>query len=171
MTRNTEVVVLGGGYAGVMAANRLTQRDDVTVTLVNPRPEFVERIRLHQVAAGSGEATVRFGDVLAERVRLRVGTATRIDVAGRRVELADGGTAAYDYLVYAVGSGSAVRDVPGAAEFAHPLTTLEEARLRRPVGADAAAVTVVGAGPAGIEVAAELAEAGRAVTLVCGGPL
>ncbi|WP_318307084.1 NAD(P)/FAD-dependent oxidoreductase [Amycolatopsis solani] len=171
MTRNTEVVVLGGGYAGVMAANRLTQRDDVTVTLVNPRPEFVERIRLHQVAAGSGEATVRFGDVLAERVRLRVGTATRIDVAGRRVELADGGTAAYDYLVYAVGSGSAVRDVPGAAEFAHPLTTLEEARLLRPVVADAAAVTVVGAGPAGIEVAAELAEAGRAVTLVCGGPL
>ncbi|NUT52504.1 MAG: FAD-dependent oxidoreductase, partial [Saccharothrix sp.] len=34
-----------------------------------------------------------------------------------------------------------------------------------------AAVTVVGAGPTGIEVAAELAELGRAVTLVCGGPL
>jgi NADH dehydrogenase len=37
------VVVIGGGYAGVMAANRLTQRDDVTVTLINPRPASVNR--------------------------------------------------------------------------------------------------------------------------------
>lgn len=41
------VVVIGGGYAGVMAANRLASRDDLAVTLVNPRPQFVERIRLH----------------------------------------------------------------------------------------------------------------------------
>jgi NADH dehydrogenase len=43
----TNVVVIGGGYAGVMAANRLTQRSDVAVTLINPRPRFVHRIRLH----------------------------------------------------------------------------------------------------------------------------
>ena len=36
MTENTDVVVIGGGYAGVLAANRLTQRDDVTVTLNRP---------------------------------------------------------------------------------------------------------------------------------------
>jgi NADH dehydrogenase len=30
----TKVVVVGGGYAGVMAANRLTQRNDVDVTLI-----------------------------------------------------------------------------------------------------------------------------------------
>jgi choline dehydrogenase-like flavoprotein len=38
--------VVGGGYPGVMAADRLTQRDRVTVTVIDPRPEFVERIRL-----------------------------------------------------------------------------------------------------------------------------
>ncbi|MDM4722268.1 FAD-dependent oxidoreductase [Micromonospora sp. WMMA1363] len=52
MTGVTGVVVIGGGYAGVMAANRLTQRDDMTVTLINSRPVFVERIRLHQLVAG-----------------------------------------------------------------------------------------------------------------------
>jgi NADH:ubiquinone reductase (H+-translocating) len=57
VTGNTDVVVIGGGYAGVMAANRLTQRDDVTVTLINPRPTFVERLRLHQLV-GSHEAVV-----------------------------------------------------------------------------------------------------------------
>ena len=60
MTENTEVVVIGGGYAGVMAANRLTQRDDVTVTLINPRPTFVERIRLHQLVGGSDDAVVDY---------------------------------------------------------------------------------------------------------------
>src|SRR5690606_15203876 len=64
MTEHTRVVVIGGGYAGVMAANRLTRRDDVTVTLVNPRPTFVERIRLHQLVTGSHPAVVDYRDIL-----------------------------------------------------------------------------------------------------------
>lgn len=56
LTENTDVVVIGGGYAGVLAANRLTQRDDGTVTLINARPTFVERIRLHQLMGGSYDA-------------------------------------------------------------------------------------------------------------------
>ncbi|AZM53631.1 FAD-dependent oxidoreductase [Streptomyces sp. WAC 01529] len=174
MAENTDVVVIGGGYAGVMAANRLTLRGDVTVTLVNPRPDFVHRIRLHQVVGGTGDAVVDYREVLGERVRLVVDTVERIDAAGRSVALASGGTVGYDYLVYAVGSGSADPAVPGAAEFAHPIATLEDARRLRPL-LDAtpatAPVTVVGAGPTGIEAAAELAETGRAVTLVCGGVL
>jgi NADH dehydrogenase FAD-containing subunit len=171
MTENTEVVVIGGGYAGVMAANRLTQRDDVTVTLINPRPDFVERIRLHQLVGGSDDAVVAFRDVLAERIRLIVDSVKRIDASERSLTLATGGAVGYDYLIYAVGSDSAGPRVPGAAEFAYPIATFEEAERLRSAVDDApasAVVTVVGAGPAGIETAAELAELGRTVTLVCG---
>ncbi|MFD7623812.1 NAD(P)/FAD-dependent oxidoreductase [Streptomyces sp. NPDC059802] len=174
MTENTDVVVIGGGYAGVMAANRLTQRGDVTVTLINPRPSFVHRVRLHQLVGGSDDAVVDYREVLGERVRLMVDTVTRIGAAEGNVTLASGGTVGYDYLVYAVGSGSAEPRVPGADEFAYPIATLEEAGLLRPVldaAPATAAVTVVGAGPTGIETAAELAEAGRTVTLLCGGGL
>lgn len=174
MTGNTQVIVIGGGYAGVMAANRLTQRTDVTVTLVNPRPDLVHRLRLHQLASGTGDAVVAYRDVLADRVRLVVDTVARIDAAARSVTLAAGTTLGYDYLIYAVGSGSAGPGVPGAAEFAYPIATLEEAQRLRAVLDDTPAtarVTVVGAGPTGIETAAELAEQGRAVTLVCGGLL
>lgn len=174
MTENTDVVVIGGGYAGVMAANRLTQRADVAVTLINPRLAFVERIRLHQLVGGSHDAVVDYREVLGERVRLVVDTVTRIDAAERSLTLATGGTVGYDYLIYAAGSGSADPNVPGAAEFAYPIAGLEEAERLRPVLGAAPAtalVTVVGAGPTGIETAAELAELGRAVTLVCGGVL
>ncbi|MER5259877.1 FAD-dependent oxidoreductase [Streptomyces sp. NPDC002855] len=174
MVENIDVVVLGGGYAGVMAANRLTQRDGVRVTLINPRPTFVHRVRLHQMVGGTDAAVVDFQEVLAEEVRLVVDSVTRIDAAGRGVELASGGWVGYEYLVYAVGSGSADPQVPGAAEFAYPIAALEEAQRLLPV-LDAtpasAALTVVGAGPTGIETAAELAEQGRSVTLVCGGVL
>lgn len=174
MTGNTHVVVIGGGYAGVMAANRLTLRDDVVVTLINPRQDLVHRVRLHQLVGGSDDAVVAYQDVLAERVRLVVDTVNRIDAAERGVTLTADGTLDYDYLIYAVGSGSAEPSVPGATEFAFPLATLEEAqRLRAVLDAvpATAPVTVVGAGPTGIEAAAELAEGGRQVTLVCGGVL
>src|SRR4051812_46022153 len=102
MAETIAVVVIGGGYSGVMAANRLTQRAEVDVTLVNPRPSFVERIRLHQLVGGSHPAVVDYRTVLADRVRLQVGSVTRIDAANRTLELAGGGTVTYDYLVYAV---------------------------------------------------------------------
>ncbi|MGB3482679.1 MAG: FAD-dependent oxidoreductase [Mycobacterium sp.] len=171
MTDTTRVIIIGGGYAGVLAANRLTQR--CAVTLVNPRPEFVERIRLHQLVAGSDDAVAQFGGpdgLLHADVEMVVDTAACIDTAARRVLLGSGAELDYDFLVYAVGStGTVPAGVPGAAEFAYPLSELEQALRLRGRLADvpaSAPVLVVGGGLTGIEAAAEFAEAGRAVTLV-----
>ncbi len=169
-----QVVVVGGGYAGVLAANHLRRNPDVAITLINPRPQFVERIRLHQLITGSDDAVVDYADVLADDVRLLVDTAERIDAGARTVTLGSGDTVGYDYLIYAVGSTAAVPTVPGAAELAYQLSELEHAEPLRAALAQvhpSAPVVVVGAGPTGIEVAAELAEEGQAVTLVCGAVL
>ncbi|WP_031157941.1 NAD(P)/FAD-dependent oxidoreductase [Streptosporangium roseum] len=169
---NNKVVVIGGGYAGALAANHLRMRADVDITLVNPRPEFVERVRLHQLVAGTGQATVDYGSLLGEGVRLAVDSAAVIDTFTRTVLLASGRTLDYDYLIYAVGSTATIPpSVPGAAEFAYGIAEFESAqRLRTrleelPLDAP---ITVVGGGLTGIETAAELTEQGRAVTLVCG---
>ena len=171
----TRVVVIGGGYAGTTAANHLRMHADVDITLVNPRPQFVERIRLHQFVAGSGTATVDYGTLLGRGVRLMVDSATRIDTTARQVLLASGDTLDYDYVVYAVGStGATPASVPGAAEHAHPIAEFECAqRLRSAVDElhPDAPITIVGAGLTGIETAAELTEQGHTVTLVCGGTL
>lgn len=167
----TRVVVIGGGYAGVMAANHLRLRDDVRITLINPRPRFVERIRLHQLVTGTDDAVVDYGTVLGDGVELVVDAADRIDADTRRIELASGAAVDYDYLIYAVGSTGAAQAVPGVTEFAYPLSEYEHAEpLRAAISGAAvdAPIVVVGAGPTGMEVAAEFAEAGRRVTLVCG---
>jgi NADH:ubiquinone reductase (H+-translocating) len=171
----TKVVVIGGGYSGTLAANHLRLRGDVEITLVNPRPKFVERIRLHQLVAGTSEATADYGRLLGSGVKLVVDNATRIDAAARRVELASGRALDYDYVIYAVGStGATPASVPGAAEFSYPIAEFEDAqRLRARLDElhPDAPVTVVGAGLTGIETAAELVEQGRKVALVCGGQL
>ncbi|ULP41497.1 NAD(P)/FAD-dependent oxidoreductase [Mycobacterium lentiflavum] len=177
MTNSTRVVIVGGGYAGTLAANRLRQRPELEITLVNPRPVFVERIRLHQLVAGTGAATADYGSLLGDGIQLVVDAVERIDSAARRLELTSGAALDYDYLIYAVGSTGAVPaqlSVPGAAEFAHSICDLESAQRLRYVLADLprnAPVTVVGGGLTGIETASELAEQGRPVTLVCGGTL
>lgn len=166
-----KVVVIGGGYAGTLAANHLRMRADIDITLVNPRREFVDRVRLHQFVAGTGDATIDYGTLLGAGIRLVVDSATRIDTAARVVRLASGHALDYDHVVYAVGSTAAVPSVPGAAEYAFPIAEWEHAqRLRARLDAlpREAPIIVVGGGPTGIETAAELIEQGRAVTLVCG---
>ncbi len=48
------VVIVGGGYAGVLAANRIAGRAGgaARVVLVSDREEFVHRVRLHELASG-----------------------------------------------------------------------------------------------------------------------
>src|ERR1700722_12561375 len=123
--QRTHIVVIGGGYAGTLAANHLRLRADLDITVVNPRPVFVERIRLHQLVAGSGSATVDYDTLLGDGIRLVVDGADRIDTAPRRVLLTSGAALDYDYLIYAVGSTGAMPAVRGAAEFAYSVADLD----------------------------------------------
>jgi NADH:ubiquinone reductase (H+-translocating) len=161
---NHRVVVLGGGYTGIMAAIRVarrTRRQAVQVTLVNPSPRFTERLRMHQIAAGQELAEYAIPDLLAGTgVRFVQGRAVGIDRDARRVRLANGPDLGYDTLVHAIGSTSDP-GVPGA-EGAHTLDSPDEAaRLARrlaeldPAGGT---VAVAGNGLTGVEAATEIAE-------------
>lgn len=171
----SRVVVIGAGYAGAVAANHLRLRDDVDITVVNPRADFIERVRLHQLAAGTADATLPLAPLLADCIRLVVDRVTRIEAASRVLRLASGHSLDYDYAIYAVGSLAPVPpSIPGAREFAVPVADFESARALRSTLErlpEDAPITVVGGGLTGIETAAELAGLGRSVTLVCGGRL
>lgn len=163
----SEILVLGGGYAGMMAAiraARLTRKTGGKVTLVNASPTFTERLRLHQTAAGQPLAPRSLAESLAGTgVRLEIGRVTALDPARGQVRLADpdGGerVLGYDKLVYALG---AVTDtsVPGVDDHAYTYDDHESAvRLsRRLDDLTRGTVVVAGGGLTGVESAAELAE-------------
>ncbi|GAB2826637.1 FAD-dependent oxidoreductase [Actinocorallia aurea] len=163
------IVVLGAGYTGATAAGRLAKRlhrDDVQITLVNAEPDFVERVRMHQLAAGQELKPRPLADLFAGTgVALRLARVTAVD-ADRKVVAVTGADGAdelgYDTLVYALGSGWADHGVPGAAEHAHEVASRPGAlRLREHLaGLDAGrSVVVVGGGLTGLEAATEIAEA------------
>ncbi|MFE2275906.1 NAD(P)/FAD-dependent oxidoreductase [Streptomyces sp. NPDC059454] len=163
------IIVLGAGYAGAIAAGRLARRlrrEDVAITLVNAEPDFVERVRMHQLAVGQELRSFPLDEMFAGTgVEPRQATVTAVDADRRTVTVTDdtGGTGqlTYDTLVYALGSGWDTQGVPGTAEHAHGIAGRPGAlRLReRLAGLDAGrSVVVVGGGLTGLEAAAEIAE-------------
>ncbi|MEV4759031.1 FAD-dependent oxidoreductase [Micromonospora sp. NPDC049559] len=162
------IVILGAGYAGANAAGRLAKRlhpADTEITLVNADPEFIERVRMHQLATGQHLKPRPLTDVFAGTgVRVRVARVTAVDAERRTVDIVDAagpGEIAYDTLVYALGSTAADPGVPGVAEHAHHIAGKQSAlRLRDRLAGLAAGgtVLVVGGGLTGIEAVTEIAE-------------
>ncbi|AGS67043.1 NAD(P)/FAD-dependent oxidoreductase [Streptomyces collinus] len=180
------IVVLGAGYAGSYVAGTLARRlspADTEITVVNAEPDFVQRLRLHQLAAGREIEAPQLADVFAGTgVRLRLARVTAVDPERQVVAVADaggGGELGYDTLVYALGSHGAHHGVPGAAEHAFDVASRPSAmRLRERLDslgrqAESGRVLVVGDGLTGIETATEIAETrpGLSVALVARGEL
>ncbi|MFE1290869.1 NAD(P)/FAD-dependent oxidoreductase [Streptomyces sp. NPDC058751] len=180
------IVVLGAGYAGSYVAGTLARRlspADTEITVVNADPDFVQRLRLHQLAAGQEIEAPQLTDVFAGTgIRLRLARVTAVDPERRVVAVADadgGGELGYDTLLYALGSHGDDRAVTGAAEHAFDVASRPSAlRLRERldglgVQGESRNVVVVGDGLTGIETATEIAESrpGLSVALVARGEL
>src|ERR1700754_1969173 len=87
------IIVLGAGYTGAIAAGRLAKRlrrEDVAITLVNAEPDFVERVRMHQLATGQDLKSRPFSEMFAGTgVELRQAKVTGVDVERKTVTVID----------------------------------------------------------------------------------
>jgi NADH:ubiquinone reductase (H+-translocating) len=134
------VVILGGGFGGVSAARRFEQLLPWTpwldVTLVSQRNYLLFTPMLAEVAAGSVESS-NVGVPLraaCPRTRFRRAEVLGVDPGRRVVHLRSGDALEelpYDHLVLALGAVPNLRDLPGVAEVALTLATLEDARRLR----------------------------------------
>lgn len=174
------VVVIGGGYAGLTTAARIGEgASGAALTLIDAKTEFVERIRLHEVAGGSTPRHLPYDAFMAARggrfVQARV---LAIDPARRMVRLDgdqyDRDTIAYDTLVYAPGSYTDRHTVPGVYQYATCLDTTEESaalgtRLSE-LARTGGTVVIAGGGLTAIEAACEFGErlAGLRIVLAPG---
>src|SRR5579859_180180 len=125
----SHVIVAGAGYGGLMAAIRLARKAQakklpIEITLVNASDYFVERIRLHQVAAAEHvkhHPIQRF--LRGTGVSFVAGQIVALDPTKKRLNVLtmEGmQSLAYDTLIYALGSRTDRESVPGVA--AHTFT-------------------------------------------------
>lgn len=183
MNMQHRIIVLGAGYAGASAAGYLARQlrpDDVEITVVNAEPDFVERLRLHQLAAGRDLRRHALAKMFAGTgIRLRLARVTAVDAEQRTVTVTgDEGIdrLEYDTLLYTLGSTAADHGVPGVDEHAFHVAGRPAAlRLRQRLDelGENSSVLVVGGNLTAIEAATEIAEArpGLQVTLATSGEL
>ena len=175
--RRPRVLVLGGGFAGIGAAQKL-KKSDADVVVVDKHDYHTFQPLLYQVATGLLEQPavghpIRDLFHKQDNVRIHQDQVTAIDLDARRVEFAELEPLGYDYLVLGLGAEVNFFGVQGAAEHAFPLYTLtdavrlknhvlrtwEEADRKHELVEDGALnVVVVGGGPTGVETAGAMAE-------------
>ena len=169
-------LIAGGGYAGSIVARRLGRRG---ATIVSPENYMLFTPLLPEAASGTLEPrhVVVPLRMMCRHAELVVGRVTALDTTGKvaTVDAIDGAVEiGYEHLVLAFGSVSRVLPVPGLAEHGHGFRDLADAIalrnhvLRQLEAADAAttqeeqarhlAFVFVGAGYAGVEALAELAD-------------
>src|SRR5690348_18326539 len=108
MEQKHKVVILGGGFGGLAAAQKL-KRAPVDVTLIDRRNFHLFQPLLYQVATGSlspGEIAAPLRSVLSRQKNTRVllGTVENVDPDSKQVFLVDGAVLPYDSLIVAAGS-------------------------------------------------------------------
>jgi NADH dehydrogenase len=167
------VVVIGAGFAGLTAVRTL-DGSGADVTLVDRNLYSTFQPLLYEVAtAGLSPTDVAYplrSFARRSRTRFRRGDLARLDTAARRAVLSDGATLDYDYLILAIGVTAAFFGIPGAAEHSWSLYTRRDAvalhnrlaasleRLSVAGPGPGLAVTIVGGGATGVELAGTLAE-------------
>ena len=170
---STRILVIGAGYAGLLFTMRLAgkvARQNVHIALVNESDTFTERPRLHQFATNQrGPMALSSTDAASKRTsslfRDESPVSTLHTMRSLVVDQQHTHQLKYDYLVYALGSATDRKTVPGVAEYAYTLAAsgpLSAAALRETlpsVQARHGHVVVSGGGATGIETAAEVASA------------
>lgn len=177
----TRIVIVGGGYAGFYTALKLEKhlrRGEAEVVVIDPLPYMTYQPFLPEVAAGSIEARHAVVPLRRHLPKTRVITArvTGVNHPSKTVTItAENGRAfelSYDHIVITAGAVSRTFPIPGVAETAIGMKTIEEAIAVRdkvidnmhlaadmPPGPERdrlLTVVVVGGGFAGIEAFAEL---------------
>src|SRR5690348_8562982 len=130
-TARPRVLVLGGGFAGVGAAQKLEDAD-AEVVLVDRHDYHTFQPLLYQLATGLLETTAvghSLRDLVGHQGNATVHTAsvTAIDLDAREVSFDGLAAASYDYLVLALGAEVTFFGTEGAAQHAFPMYTLPHA--------------------------------------------
>ena len=176
-----QVVIVGGGFAGLNAARILGNKVDIEVTLIDRKNYHLFQPLLYQVAMaalGEGDIAAPLRNMLANYQNITVfkGIVTNVDIENKIV-ITDFGNIPYDYLILACGVQHHYFGNNQWEEYAPGLKTLAQSKeIRRRVMEDyeraertkdpverkkLLTFVIVGGGPTGVELAGSIGEMSR----------
>ncbi len=161
------VVVVGGGFAGVKAALELSKQKNVSVTLVSDKPDFIYYPTLYRTATGGSDdqSAIPLENIFADSsAQIVIGTVASVNKEQKFITLSSRKNIAYDQLVLALGVVSNYFNIPGLKENSYGIKSIEDAeQLKRHLHGHLLSekqpdkhYIVVGGGPTGIELAGAL---------------
>lgn len=162
------IVIVGGGFAGVKAALELSKRHIGKITLISDQPYFLHHATLYATATGKNyaESVLPLKTIFDGRSNVTVveDAMTSIDT-DRRLIVGKKGQYSYDKAIIAVGSVTTYFGIQGMAEHAFGIKSLEEIKKFHDHITDEVVQQkldkeyfIIGAGPTGIEMAGALHE-------------
>ena len=157
-----KVVILGGGYAGLMAASRLARQKVADIVLLDQSPYFEQRLRYHQVLTGASVPRGTLAHWLRPAgVSFAHTTVTALEPEQRRL-LTTTGPIEYDFLIVTTGSCIDSSRIPGAREHSHSLNSQDQCQTLAPsiqqLAQSGGRLLLVGGGLTQLETATELAD-------------
>ena len=181
MPRLPQVIIIGGGFAGLAAAKRL-RKVQCDVTIIDRHNHHVFQPLLYQVATaglspGDIASPIRWILRKQKRVRVLLATVEAIDSTNKQIRLDGGETLKYDYLIVAAGATHSYFGHDEWSATAPGLKTLDDAlaiRRRLLLAFEEAerqpnpvyqrrllTFVLIGGGPTGVEMAGALGEIAR----------
>lgn len=162
------IVIAGGGFAGVKAALELSKRQIGKITLISDEPYFLHHGSLYATATGknSAESVLSLADIFSEHHNVTVVLDTVSSIDPQR-KLIIGGKKQYHYdeAILALGSVTTYFGIDGMAQHAYGIKSLDEIkRFQDHIHTELVEKKldkeyfVIGAGPTGIELAGALQE-------------
>ncbi|MDF3818262.1 FAD-dependent oxidoreductase [Leptospira sp. 96542] len=150
-----KIVILGAGYGGILAANRLAKQvNDIEILLINESDFFYERVRNHETAVSGKDHKISITKLIRPKITFLQDKVKQISPNKNEVIL-NKQTLVYDYLVYALGSTAVSK-----SENETSVTQYGEAKkIFENFNQDTCGnITILGAGLTGIELAFEWKE-------------
>ncbi|WP_416147085.1 NAD(P)/FAD-dependent oxidoreductase [Salipaludibacillus sp. HK11] len=159
------LVILGGGYGGLRAIQKLLNEKDVkevSITLIEKEAYHSLKTEFYALAAGTvADKQLRMSFPNDIRLELKFDQVKHVHLNENKVELANGDDIFYDDLIIGLGCEDKYHGVPGAKENTLSIQSMRRARKTyhvlqgvKPNGK----VAIVGGGLSGVELASELRE-------------
>jgi len=167
-TNNKQVLIAGGGYAGIQVAltlEHLLEESGTEILLIDKKPYHTLLPSLPEIISKRGFSVINYEDIIRDkRIKFIQSTITNIDLNKKLVNIIDKenknhSSLRYDFLVISLGSQPFLPSIEGLNEYAFQFNSIQDAQIIAERISDTTLngnIVIAGGGATGVELAGEI---------------